>query len=256
MSITLPDPVERSRPDALLRVRRWRDMAATAAIEFLAAVPYVAAVLGGGAVGATVVSVADSLAVPLWLGVLFAVAPAVSAGFVVRTACSVVRPTGGRTVDETLYAGGDRAATWAGWPPLAEVPAVLDSPLARIRVCVGNEVAKVRWLWSRRPASCLAYCLLRTVPAAHARRRVFERALHGQDLRTPAVKQLAARAALMTDFVERHGPATTWSAGTYDEYEHRLAHLDAMVRRVRPAWMADYTGETVARLGDRPGSAA
>jgi len=254
VSITLPDSVEPPRVGVL---DKTRDAAAAAAINLLAAVPYVAAVLGGGAVGATVVSVADSLAVPLWLGVLFAVAPAVSAGFVVRTACSVVRPTGGRTVDETLYVWGDRAATWAGWPPLAEAPAVVHGPLAQLRVRVGNEAAKIQWLWSRRPSSCLAYCMLRPFPAARARRSLFERALRGEDLRAPAMKQLGNRAALVADFVERHGPATTWSAGTYDEYGHRLAHLDATARWVRPAWMDDHTGETIARPGDpRPGSAA
>jgi len=254
VSITLPDSVE---PPRVGVVDQTRDAAATAAINVLAAVPYVAAVLGGGAVGATVMSVADSLAVPLWLSVLFAVAPAFSAGVVVRTACSVVRPTGRRTVDETLYVWGDRAATWAGWPPLTEAPAAVNGPVTQLRVRVGNEATKIQWLWSRRPVSCLAYCLLRPVPAAHTRRRMFERALRGEDLRTPAVAKLASRAVLMADFVERHGPATTWSAGTYDEYGNRLAHLDATARGVRPPWMADPTGETIARPGDpRPGSAA
>lgn len=68
---------------------------------------------------------------------------------------------------------------------------------------------------------------------------------------TPAMSTFSTRAALVADFVERHGPANTWMPEVHAEFANRIDHAASAIPNL-PPWMADYTGETIARADAPP----
>ncbi|MYW00048.1 hypothetical protein [Streptomyces sp. SID3343] len=106
-------------------------------------------------------------------------------------------------------------------------------------------------------AAAIAVGLVLAAAAAytHAGRslRVLTDGLYLRAMRedTPPMSQFSTRAALVADFVERHGPANTWMPEVHEEFAHRVEHAASELPFL-PAWMADFTIEMIARPDARP----